>query len=112
LTPEDEVGRRVLETSRTDRLLHSEFREELLKAHSNLRKRRWLGFGPAATEAREVLGCSWRDTARSLANSVHLYRNPRSDHGCKPMVSSEICSDLLELRAARIVAERLSLSEK
>jgi hypothetical protein len=109
LTPEDEVGRRVLETSRTDRLLHSEFREELLKAHCDLRKRRWLGFGPAATEAREVLSCSWRDTPRSLANSVHLYRNRRSDRGCKPMVSSEICCDLLELRAARTVAERQSL---
>jgi hypothetical protein len=109
LTPEDQVGRRVLETSRTDQLLHRQFHEEILKAHSDLRKRRWLGFRPAATDARELVTSSLRDTARSLVNSVNLYRHRRADCGCKPIVSREICSDQLELRAARIVAERVSL---
>jgi hypothetical protein len=109
LTPEDEVGRRVLETSRTDQLLHRQFHEEILKAHSDLRKRRWLGFGPAATDATELLTSSWRDTARSLANSVHLYRNRRLNCGLKPVIPGNVCSDLLELRAARTLADRRAL---
>ena len=109
LTPEDQVGRRVLETSRTDQLLHRQFHEEILKAHSDLRKRRWLGFGPAATDARELLTSSWRDTARSLVNSVHLYRNRRVDCSLKPVIPGNACSDLLELRVARTLADRRAL---
>ena len=109
LTPEDQVGRRVLETSRTDQLLHRQFHEEILKAHSDLRKRRWLGFGPAATDARELLTSSWRDTARSLVNSVHLYRNRRLDCSLKPVIPGNACSDLLELRVARTLADRRAL---
>jgi hypothetical protein len=109
LTPEDQVGRRVLETSRTDQLLHRQFHEEILKAHSDLRNRRWLGFGPAATDATELLTCGWRETARSLVNSVNLYRNRRADCSLRPVISGEACSDLLELRAARTVADRHAL---
>jgi hypothetical protein len=109
LTPEDQVGRRVLETSRTDQLLHRQFHEQILDAHSDLRKRRWLGFGPAATDATELLGSSLRDTARSLVNSANLYRHRRTDYCLKPPVPETVCSDLLELRAARTVAERRSL---
>ena len=114
LTWEDPVGRRVLETSRTDQLLHREFTEEILKAHSDLRKRRWLGFGPAASEAKELLASSWRETARSVVNSVNLYRHRRADYRLEPVRSGELCSDLLELRAARSVADRQAVvrSEK
>ncbi len=109
LTPEDPVGRRVLKTSRTDQLLHRQFHEEILKAHSDLRKRRWLGFGPAATDARELLTSSLRDTPRSLVNSVNLYRSRRADYSLTPVISGKACSDLLELRAARTVADRHTL---
>jgi hypothetical protein len=109
LTPEDQVGRRVLDTSRTDQLLHRQYREEILQEHSDLRKRRWLGFGPAATDAREQLTSGLRDTARSVVNSVNLYRNRRTDCGLKPLVPETVCSDRLELRAARTVADRRAL---
>lgn len=54
LTPEDEVGRRVLVASKNDGLLYDFFRERLLESHRDLRKRRWLGFTVAATDAKEA----------------------------------------------------------
>ena len=109
LTPEDQVGRRVLEASRTDQVLHRQFREEILQAHSDLRKRRWLGFKPAAVDAKEVFSHNWRDAARSVKNSINLYRHRRANCTPKPCVAWELCSDLLELRAARSVADRRAL---
>ena len=106
LTPADEVGQRVLETSKTDRLLHDQFRKQLLESHRELRKRRWLGFKPAAADAKDAFGDSWRDGTRSLVNSAHLYWSSRIDH-TEQSVTPSLCSDLLELRAARsVIASR------
>jgi hypothetical protein len=108
LTPEDEVGRRVLETSKSDRLLQEEFRKRVLESHCELRKRRWLGFKPAAADAKEAFIDSWRDGTKSLVNSVHLYRSRQHDHTGQS-VTPTLCSDLLEFRAARAVTSRMHL---
>ena len=106
LTPEDEVGRRVLETSKNDRLLQEEFRKRVLESHSELRKRRWLGFKPAAEDAKEGFIDSWRHGTKSVVNAVHLYRSRRHDHTGQS-VAPTLCSDLLEFRAARAVTGRM-----
>ena len=102
LTPEDEVGRRVLETSKSDRLLQDEFRKRILESHCELRKRRWLGFKPAAVDAKEAFVDSWRHGTQSLVNSAHLYLSRRHDHSGQSATPA-LCSDLLELRAAKAV---------
>ena len=109
LTPDDEVGRRVLAASENDRLLHDYFRERLLDSHRDLRKHRWLGFRPALTEARENFSDSWRDGVRSLANSAHLYRSRRTNLIEHP-ITPPLCSDLLESRAAEAIAERQQIT--
>jgi len=109
LTPEDEVGRRVLAASENDRLLHDYFREQLLESHRDLRKRRWLGFRPAAAEARDAFTNSWLDGMRSMVNSAHLYRSRRTDYIEHP-ITPPLCSDLLESRAAEAVAERQQIT--
>ena len=108
LTPDDEIGRRVLEASANDRLLHERYRLSLLKLHSDLRKRRWLGFKPAATDAKQAFGISWSAGTSSLANSAHLYLSRRTDHIEEPF-TSPLCSDLLELCAAKPVADQMKV---
>jgi hypothetical protein len=108
LTPDDEVGRRILETSASDRLLHEKYRVSLLKLHCDLRKRRWLGFKPAATDAKQAFGISWGAGTHSLANSAHLYLSRQTDQIEKPITPS-ICSDFLEWRAAKSVADHVKL---
>jgi hypothetical protein len=110
LTPEDKVGQRVLAASESDRRLHEHFREELLESHRVLRKRRWLGFRPAAADAAEAFSTSWSDGVRSLITSVHLYRSRRTDHIERP-VTPTLSADLLEVRAAEAVADRLYAAE-
>jgi hypothetical protein len=103
LTPDDEVGRRVIELNKNDRLLHEEFRAAILEAHRALRKQRWLGFKPAAADAREAFGDGLREGAHSLANSVRLYRSRRTEH-IQPSTVPPLSSDLLDVRAAEAVA--------
>jgi hypothetical protein len=105
LTPEHEVGKRILEASENDVILYDFFRKKLLESHRELRKRRWLGFKPALTEARDRFSNSWRDGVRSLVHSADLYRSRRTDHIEHP-VTPPLCSDLLESRSAEAVAER------
>jgi hypothetical protein len=105
LTPEDEVGRRVLETSKSDRLLHDHFRERIIESHCELRKKRWLGFKPAAADARDAFVDNWRHGTQSLVHSAHLYWSRRIGH-TEQASTPPICSDLLELRAARTVIAR------
>jgi predicted metal-dependent hydrolase len=103
LTMEDEVGRRVLDASKSDQRLYQYFLERLFKPYSELRKRRWLGFKPAAADAREALSAGWRDAAHSLIHSASLYRTRRT--ACQEQeIPSEVCSELLEVRAARAVS--------
>jgi hypothetical protein len=106
LTPEDEVGQRVIETSKSDRWLHDEFQKQLLESHRELRKRRWLGFKPAAADAKDSFADSWRDGTRSLVNSAHLYWSSRIDH-TEQSATPPVCSDLLEVRAAKAVANQM-----
>ena len=108
LTQEDEVGRRVLETSKNDRLLHDHFRQRLLESYCELRERRWLGFKPAAAAAKNAFVDSWRHGTQSLVNSAHLYWSRRVNHVEQP-VSPPLCSDLLELRAARAITSQMHL---
>lgn len=103
LTPDDEVGREVIEANKSDRLLHQQFRTEVLEAHSALRKRRWLGFKPAAADATEAFSGGWREGAQSLANSARLYRSRGTDP-TQPSTVPPLCSDLLDVRAAEAVA--------
>jgi hypothetical protein len=110
LTPEDEVGRRVLAASRNDRRLHEHFRQKLFQAHCELRKRKWLGFKPAAADAKDAFAEGWRDGTRSLANSAHLYWSSRVDQS-EQSITPPLCSDLLELRAARAVVARRQVAE-
>jgi hypothetical protein len=105
LTPEDEVGRRVLVASKNDGLLYAFFRERLLASHRELRKRRWLGFIPAATDAKEAFRDNWSDAGRSLINSARLYRSRRTAP-LKHPIASALSTDLLEVRAAEAVANR------
>ena len=104
LTPEDEVGQRVLAASENDRILHDYFRQELLESHRALRKHRWLGLRPAVAEAKEAFSNGWRDGVRSMMNSANLYRSRRIDHLGQP-IAVPLSHDLLELRAAEAVAE-------
>lgn len=108
LNPEDEVGKRVLATSRNDRLLHDHFLEKLVHAHSELRRHRWLGFRPAAADAKEAFNFGWHDATRSLVNSARLYWSRKADQVQQP-VPHPLCSDLLELRAAKAVAGGLNV---
>jgi hypothetical protein len=109
LTPEDEIGRRVLETSRSDCLLHDEFRKRLCQSHCELRKRRWLGFKPAAADAKDAFAGSWRDGTRSLVNSAKLYQSRRIGHP-EQSLTPPLCSDLLELQAARAISGHMRLT--
>jgi hypothetical protein len=109
LTSEDEIGRRILEASKSDSLLYGHFRQELLAAHAKLRERCWLGFGPAYTDARDAFRATrWTGAARSLANSVRLFRKGQgSQYSSEPCAgAAELSSDLLEERVARAFAER------
>jgi hypothetical protein len=110
LTPDDEIGRRVLEASASDRILHEEYRLRLLKSHCDLRKRRWLGFKPAATDAKQAFGISLRAGTRSLANSAHLYLSRQTEHA-EQSFTPDLCSDRLELRAARSVADQMKVPD-
>jgi hypothetical protein len=103
LTPDDEVGRRVLDAGATDRILHENYCADLFRSHRELRKRRWLGFKPAAVDATQAFGTSWSAGTRSVANSAHLYLSRRTAR-VGESVSTPLCSDLLELRAAKSVA--------
>jgi hypothetical protein len=103
LTLEDEVGRRVFAASKNDALLYDYFLEKILESHRDLRRRRWLGFGPATADAKDAFRHSWRHGARSLIHSAHLYSSRRAYCLPKPVVP-QLCSDLLELRAAATVA--------
>ena len=109
LTPEDEVGRRVLAASANDTLLHDHFREKILESHRDLRKRCWLGFKPAATDAKEAFGNGWSSGARSLINSARLCWSRRKDSIEQPMAPA-LSSDLLEIRAAEAVANRQAVA--
>jgi hypothetical protein len=110
LTAEDEVGRRVLAASKNDELLYDFFRKQLFESHRDLRKRHWLGFVPAAADAKEAFGDSWSDGARSLINSARLYRSRRTDPIAQP-IAPALSSDLLEVRAAEAVAERQQVTD-
>jgi hypothetical protein len=105
LTPEDEVGGRVLAASENDVRLYDFFRKKLLESHQDLRERRWLGFRPAATDAKEAFKESWRDGARSLVNSARLYCSRTADD-IEQSIARPLSSDLLEVRAAGAVASR------
>jgi hypothetical protein len=109
LTPEDEVGQRVLAASENDGLLREYFLNELLESHRELSKRRWLGFRPAAADAKEAFSNSWHDGAQSLINSAHLYWSRRTDHIEQP-ITPELCPDQLEIRAAEAVADRMQFT--
>jgi len=107
LNVEDEVGRRVLETSKSDRLLYCHFRGLLLGSHRKLRERRWLGLRPAVADARESFGSRrWRGAAQSLVNSGRLFcTRHRINVSPNPTIESEFCSETLESRAARAFVE-------
>jgi hypothetical protein len=105
LTPEDEVGRQILETNRSDRLLHDYFQKQVLESHRDLRKRRWLGFKPAAADLTEESHFGWRNATRSFAHSAHLYYK-RHAYDPQPCPFTEISSDLLEFRAAKAVLSK------
>jgi hypothetical protein len=105
LTLEDEVGQRVLVASKNDGLLYDLFRERLLESHQELRKRRWLGFMPAATDAKEAFADNWSGGVRSLINSARLYCSRKVDH-IEQQVTPQLSDDLLELNAAEAVANR------
>ena len=109
LTPEDEVGRRVLAASKNDQLLYDFFRNQLIDSHRELRKRRWLGFKPAASDAKEGFDVSWGDGTGSLVNSARLYWS-RKEYRIEHPITSPLSSDLLESRAAEAVAERLQVT--
>jgi hypothetical protein len=103
LTPEDEVGRRVLVASKNDGLLYDFFRKRLFESHRELRKRRWLGFAPAAADAKEAFADNWSGGVRSLINSACLYWLRKEYRGEQPL-KPQLSSDLLEVRAAEAVA--------
>jgi hypothetical protein len=109
LTPEDEVGQRVLAASENDGLLHEYFLNELVESHRELSKRRWLGFRPAGADAKEAFSNSWHDGAQSLINSARLYWSRGTDHLEQP-ITAELCPDQLEIRAAEAVADRMQLT--
>jgi hypothetical protein len=102
LTPEDEIGRQILETNKSDGLLHDYFRNQILVSHRELRKRCWLGFKPAAADLTEESHFGWRSATRSLTNSARLYHH-RHAYDTQPSPVPELSSDLLEFRAANTV---------
>ena len=106
LTPEDEVGQRVLVASENDALLYDFFRKKLLESHRDLRKRRGLGFKPATTDAKEAFTDSWCDGAQSLINSARLYWSMPMELIEHP-ITAPLSSDRLELRAAEAIADRV-----
>ena len=110
LTPEDEVGRRVLVASENDARLYDFFRKKLLESHRDLRKRRWLGFKPAASDAKEAFNDSGRAGAQSLINSARLYWSRRMELIEHP-ITAPLSSDLLELRAAEAVAYGIEVNK-
>jgi hypothetical protein len=80
LTPEDDVGSRILNCNTSDSLLYSEFRTKLLEEHRELRRRRWLGFRPALTDVfEEFRAANVGRVRQSLANSWHLFRSRHSE---------------------------------
>ena len=108
MTPEDEVGHRVLEASKSDLFLYRHFRDKLVASHKQLRKLRWLGFGPAAVDAKDAFNNDGlAEAARSILNSARLYRNP---HGLRdrrfPIQNHQFSSDLLEHRVAKAFIEK------
>jgi hypothetical protein len=105
LTPEDEVGRRVLAASENDVLLYNSYQKKLLESHEDLRKRRWLGFMPAATDAKEAFADNWSGGVRSLINSARLFWL-RKEYRTEQPLTPQLSSDLLEVRAAEVVANR------
>jgi len=110
LTPDDEVGRRVLAASKNDELLYDFFRGQLIDSHTELRKRRWLGFKPAARDAKEAFSENWGGGTRSLINSARLYWS-RKEYRVERPITPQLSSEVLELRAAEAVAERLQVTD-
>jgi hypothetical protein len=110
LTPDDEVGGRVLAANKNDELLYDFFRDQLIDSHLELRKRRWLGFKPAARDAKEGFSESWGEGTRSLVNSARLYWTRKEYRVARP-VKPHPSSDVLELRAAEAVADRLQVTD-
>jgi hypothetical protein len=106
LTPEDEVGRRVLAASKNDELLYNFFRKQLIDSHRELRKSRWLGFKPAASDAKEAFTKGWGDGTRSVIKSARLFWS-RKEYRMERPITPQLSSDVLELRAAEAVADRL-----
>jgi hypothetical protein len=106
LTPEDEVGNRILIASENDVRLYDFFRKKLLESHRDLRKRRWLGFKPALTDIKEAFRDSWHEGGRSLINSAGLYWSRKAGHNVEQPVKRPLFDDLLEVRAAEAVANR------
>jgi hypothetical protein len=108
LTVKDDVGRRVLEASKSDRLLYQHFREVLLASHRKLQERQWLGFRAAAINASEAFRRErLAGAARSLARSGRLFGNRReSRNTLGRTLHPDPSPDLLEERAARAFADR------
>jgi hypothetical protein len=106
LTLEDEVGRRVLEASKNDRLLYRHFREVLLASHRQLQERCWLGFGAALDNASEAFRRHGPSGAkRSLANSGRLFwKGQRLRDNLSSVPILDISDGLLEERAVRMLA--------
>jgi len=105
LTPEDEVGSQILDTNKSDRLLHDYFQKQVLESHRELRKRHWLGFKPAAADLTEESHSGWRNATRSFANSARLYYR-RHAYELRPSPVTDLSSDLLEFRAAKAVLSK------
>jgi hypothetical protein len=112
LTLGDEVGRRVVEASKSDLLLYRQFRETLLASHAKLRKRCWLGLRPAMADAKDAFcSQSWHGVARSLADSGQLFWKRRGLVDSPPRARGlDLSSDVLEERAAQAFAERAKIA--
>jgi len=108
LTLGDEIGRRVIEASRSDQLLYQHFRRQLLASHQELRKRSWLGFRPAAQDAcKALISSGLPGTLRSIAHSGQLLSGWRKTGANLGSASDlELSHDLLEERAVRNFIER------
>jgi hypothetical protein len=108
MTLDDDVGRRVLQASKSDLLLYHHFRDALLASHEELRKRCWLGFKPATADAIEAFkGRGLHEAERSLVNSGRLFWR-RQGLGCTRAhnLDWELSSEVLEERVARAFAEK------
>lgn len=108
LTLDDDVGRRVLNASKSDLLLYRHFRDALLASHEDLRKRCWLGFKPATADAIEAFrGHGLHEAERSLVNSGRLFwRRQGLGYNQANDPDWELSSDVLEERVARSLAEK------